>query len=256
MTTNRQIRAFTLVELLTVVAVLGVLAAILLPVLADARLSAQITYSSSALRQLVAANFAYAADHDGSLAFAANEENSKRWSAELLSGKWDRSRGYLSPYLDQHEQAAYCPILAGMLQLNHPSFELNTGGFGYNSAYLGGIEGEYLGRPSAKLHSIRTPGKTIMFATTAYARAGGIQEYPFVEPPFWDFGYVSGQRPSPTLHFRARGQAIVGWADGHVSLEPPETRPHGTNPHGGDSATEELGWIGPDENNGYWNPAN
>lgn len=256
METDRQKRAFTLVELLTVVAILGVLAAIFIPVLGEMRLSARIAYSSTMLRQLAVANFTHAADNNGALALATNEENTKRWSAELVEGEWDRTRGYLSPYLDESEQAAYCPILAGMLELDHPSFELHTGGFGYNGAYLGGVEGHFLGRPSAKIHRIRTPGKTLMFATTAYARADGLQEYPFVEPPFWDFGYISGQRPSPSLHFRARGKAIVAWADGHVSLESPRKRPHGANPHGGDSESAALGWIGPDENNGYWNPAN
>src|SRR5690625_2821343 len=153
MTSNRKTCAFTLLELMTVVAILGILTAILLPILADARLSARIAYSSTALRQLVVANFAHAADNDGALALATNEANNKRWSAALVDGEWDRSRGYLSPYLNEHEQAAYCPILAGLLELDHPSFELNTGGFGYYSSYLGGIEGIYMSRPSATLHA-------------------------------------------------------------------------------------------------------
>lgn len=248
--------AFTLIELMMVVAVIAILAAILVPVIGNARLSTQIAYSSTSLRQLVVANFAHAADNRGALAMATNEENDKRWSAAQVNGEWDRSRGYLSPYLDKNEQAAYCPILAGLSNLDNPSFELNTGGFGYNSAYLGGVEGKFTGRPSAKIHSIRNPSRTLMFATSAYARAEGIQEYPFVEPPFRDFGSVSSQRPSPTLHFRARGRAIVAWADGHVSLEAPKERPHGHNPHSGDSEAKALGWIGPDDNNGYWNPAN
>ena len=83
----------------------------------------------------------------------------------------------------------------------------------------------------------------------------GVQEYPYAEPPFWDFGDgPTSFRPSPTVHFRFNGQAIVGWCDGHVSLERKEKRDVGENPYGGDPDAHQLGWFGPDEENGYWNP--
>ena len=86
-----------------------------------------------------------------------------------------------------------------------------------------------------------------MFATTAYARAGGIQEYPFAEPPFWDFGDgPTGSRPSPTVHFRFDGRAIVGWCDGHVSFVEPAAARNRREParrrcHGG---IARLVWAG------------
>lgn len=95
-----------------------------------------------------------------------------------------------------------------------------------------------------------------MFATTAYARTSGLQEYPYCEPPFWDFGSgPSGERPSPSVHFRANGKALVAWCDGHVSAETNnKDSAHGENPHGGNSHDFPLGWFGPEENNGWWNP--
>lgn len=38
------------------------------------------------------------------------------------------------------------------------------------------------------------------------------------------------------------------------SFESPAERLAGTNPHGGSAAAHDLGWFGPDEENGCWNP--
>ena len=57
----------------------------------------------------------------------------------------------------------------------------------------------------------------------------------------------------PSVHFRAGGKAIVGWCDGHVSLEPPQSYGE-TNYYGGDNKKDKVGWFGPEEDNGFWNP--
>ena len=89
----------------------------------------------------------------------------------------------------------------------------------------------------------------------AYARADGVQEYAFCEPPFWDFGDgPSGQRSSPSVHFRADGKALVAWCDGHVSAESESGSSAEINPHGGNAGKWRLGWFGPEDNNGWWNP--
>lgn len=95
-----------------------------------------------------------------------------------------------------------------------------------------------------------------MFGTSAYAIKDGVQEYPFLEVPFQiaKSGALLDTRPSPSLHFRFNGNALVSWCDGRVTQEKMDPRTPGANPHGGDADKERLGWIGPDEENGYWNP--
>jgi len=64
---RREASGFTLVELLAVIAVLLLLAALLFPALAGARERARRTACLSNLRQLAAADFMYAGDHGGNL---------------------------------------------------------------------------------------------------------------------------------------------------------------------------------------------
>ncbi len=142
------------------------------------------------------------------------------------------------------------------------SFEEGTGGYGYNASYIGGTPGGKFDtttkiRIPQRPANVTNPGRTVMFTTTAYAVASGLQQYPFCEPPFWDFGSgPSGFRPAPSVHFRANGKALVAWCDGSVTAEIRTDSQGGENPHGGDADSWNLGWFGPEENNGWWNPRN
>jgi prepilin-type processing-associated H-X9-DG protein len=245
-------------ELLVVVAIMGILASLLYAGVLRAIESGQSVQSSGNLRQLTMANMAYAADH-GTFAPASDRQNQRRWHGSRSgAGKYDGTNGFLSPYLGRDKRVIGCPVLARMLKKQGKSFEEGSGGYGYNACYLGGMrdslfdeQGVYI---PLRLSRLTRPVDTVMFATTAYARAGSIQEYPFAEPPFWDFGNgPTGDRPSPTVHFRFDGRAIVGWCDGHVSFVSRQLRETGENPHGGNATAQSLGWFGPDKNNGFWN---
>ncbi|RRJ95957.1 prepilin-type N-terminal cleavage/methylation domain-containing protein [Opitutaceae bacterium TAV4] len=64
-------RAFTLIELLTVIAIIGILAAIIIPTVGKVRESARAAQCASNLRQIQLANILYAQDNNGKYAPAA-----------------------------------------------------------------------------------------------------------------------------------------------------------------------------------------
>lgn len=98
--------AFTLIELLTVIAIIGVLAAILIPVSGTVRASARNATCLSNQRQIVGAMHLHAADNRGFLPVASRESpSSTRWVRDPTftvylplvqrsgsgSGKWENN---------------------------------------------------------------------------------------------------------------------------------------------------------------------
>jgi len=256
------IRGFTLVEILIVVVIIVSMAAIAYSGSRTMITRARIIESSANLRSLAIANTTYLADH-GTYCPASDQSNNRRWhgSRSSKSQAFDPRKGFLSPYLGESMQVTICPLFRAMVE-GAASFENSSGGYGYNSSYIGGTPGGMFDpitrilvpqRPA----NVVNPANTVMFTTTAYARGAGLQEYPYCEPPFWDFGGgPTGMRPAPSVHFRAAGRALVAWCDGSVTAEIKNHSRGGANPHGGDAEAYDLGWFGPEENNGYWNPRN
>jgi prepilin-type N-terminal cleavage/methylation domain-containing protein/prepilin-type processing-associated H-X9-DG protein len=244
---------FTLLELLVVMGVIATLVGLTFPIYSHIVTSGRMAASISNLTQLAAANLAYVADNNGYFCPAQERRNLVRWHGARTSanGAFDPSKGFLAKYLGAEGRVKICPLLTQAM-FAKSSFEDGTGGYGYNEVYIGGTPQDPY--TAALVSQISRPSQTVMFTTAAYARTDGVQEYPFCEPPFWDFGGgPTGSRPSPTVHFRANGKALVAWCDGHVSAETPVPRADGSNPHGGDADKQHLGWFGPDDNNGYWN---
>jgi prepilin-type N-terminal cleavage/methylation domain-containing protein/prepilin-type processing-associated H-X9-DG protein len=82
-------QAFTLIELLTVIAIIGILAGILIPVVGRVRESARETQCKSNLRQLAMAHLAFAQENRGFLPAAAPSGGPQ----------WNRADGPLTRYL-------------------------------------------------------------------------------------------------------------------------------------------------------------
>ena len=255
-------RGFTLVELLTVVAIVGVLAAILVPVAGRARVAAQTAVSTSNLRQLAAATHAYVADNRGFFPPGMSADTNIRWHGARASDSqpFDAAKGWLGPYLGKDGRVKMCPRFDAMdrVPADAANFETGAGGYGYNASYLGGpppAKNTDPDRP-ARFASIPRPGRTVMFASTAIAKKAGLQEYPFTEPPnhHTETGAISLDL-QPSTHFRFNGKALVAWCDGHVGAEAPNPDAWpGRNTYRGDNRKALVGWFGPIDANGYWNP--
>lgn len=246
---------FTLVELLVVIVLIGTLSALAFQGVLTAKSQANKAVSAGNLRQLAAANLLYAADHQTYCPTDLDGYNLTRWHGARLSvsAPFDPANGLLSPYLGTSRQVGRCPQLERMT--NASAFnETGAGGYGYNSTYIGGIPSEYLkaNRPA----NVPNPTRTLMFATTAFAVANGIQEYAAAEPPNEvDTNWRLRGKNQPSVHFRFNGRALIAWCDGHVSEESPNGST-GKNIYGGDNAVSNIGFCGPKDNNGWWNPRN
>jgi prepilin-type N-terminal cleavage/methylation domain-containing protein/prepilin-type processing-associated H-X9-DG protein len=235
---------FTLVELLVVVVIIAVLSTLGFQGYRIARLRANEVVSTTNIRQLAAANLLYVSDH-GTYAPAGEPGNLIAWHGGRTSveSPFDPTKGFLSEYLGESRSVGICPEFKGHLA-GSASWEDGSGAYGYNAIYIGGLPNDTFtpNRPA----NVNQPSRTLMFATTALAKADGLQEYASADPPKEVF---ASWRLGGTL------RALVAWCDGHVSEEIPSGK-SSTNFYGGDNDKAKIGFCGPAENNGWWNPRN
>lgn len=245
--------AFSLIELLVVVAILFILVAALVPWVARSLEAGRRAHCGSNLRQLFAANAAYAAEN-GSYVAAAPDiigPNRRRWHGVRSggSGAFDGALGPLAKFLEDG-RVRRCPSFPDYRRdAAANAFEAACGGYGYNDRGVGSRV-YLLGYTAAAMQqgmspgAIRSPAHTVMFADAAFGQPYNDPRY-FIEYSFAEAYYFVGRSsgqlygPSrPSVHFRHGGRAGVAWSDGHVSWE---TRTLG-NPASG------LGWFGPADN--------
>jgi prepilin-type N-terminal cleavage/methylation domain-containing protein/prepilin-type processing-associated H-X9-DG protein len=260
---------FSLVELLVACAVLALLATIVVSAVTNVRQQAMTSKSMGNIRQLVTANYACAAE-TGRFAKSENRADSKRWHGKKVSGEWVGYGGYLTDYLGEDRSIRKCPVFEQILEENEGAqFDEGTGGYGYNATYLGNDPGApststvYSGfgnKPTRSETAANRPGSlidpanTVMFTSTALVRGGGVVETYFSAPYSSVLNGELEESLTPTTHFRFNGKALVAWCDGHVTLEEPNDAYTGWNAYGDDNDKFRVGWFGPTDNNGYWNP--
>ena len=236
-------RGFTMIELLTVTAILALLMSVLLPSLSAARDAAQRVSCLSNTRQLVTAWTMYAQDFSGSAMPLAYFEYADTRGGDgvfwfgtdgRVTGRIDHARGLLTPYLDDAlgEDSVYeCP--AQPWGTYAP--QTRTGGFtttyGYNGYYLcppktpgwGGAFGPIGKRPWRRLDQIHRPTELLVFADTLLPVGDSGRSTALLDPPMLFEGNGSWRiNEAPTTSFRHRGVAAAAHADGSSRSRRPD----------------------------------
>lgn len=212
--------AFTLVELLVVLAVVGVLTSLLLPALNRSRDKARQARCLSSLKQMGIACSLYWDDHgDRTFAYRQGVTNGGviYWFGWLQNGSegqraFDPALGVLYPYLGTRGMGI-CPSL----QYESARFKFKALGPAFGYGYNLNLS-PTSGRPSVELGHALSPSRLVVFADSAQVNTfqpPASADHPLLE----EFYYV--HQDEPTVHFRHGGRAHGVFADGHAGSEKP-----------------------------------
>lgn len=226
----RRSPAFTLVELLIVIAIIATLSAMLLPVLNKSKLSAQRAECMNNLRQLGTATQLYW-DENGGNCFqwiynSTNSDGHLYWFGWLQSDDtaegqraFDLSAGVLFPYL-QGSDVRLCPALYATLA----QFKLKGDGVIFSYGYNKSLSPDGNNLSTVSVNKIKRPTETALFADAA--QVNDFQDPASPDNPMleeWYYLDVDTNYSSPNYypngHFRHSQKANVAFCDGHVGME-------------------------------------
>jgi prepilin-type processing-associated H-X9-DG protein/prepilin-type N-terminal cleavage/methylation domain-containing protein len=215
-----QVSAFTLIELLVTIAIIGLIAAMLLPSLVRSKVSAQRIQCASNARQLGLAAQMYWDDNNGAFfRWQLGATNGGRlywfgWLQDAPEGQreYDPTPGPLYPYVKGHT-IGICPALNYSLA----QFKLKaTGaayGYGYNR-FLSATPGQ----PPFSISKAQRTSDLALFADAAQVndfQAPASKGNPMLE----EWYYVDTTADYPNGHFRHAQKSNVVFCDGHVAQE-------------------------------------
>lgn len=250
-------RGFTIVELLVVIAVIGILVSLLLPAVQKARVAADRTDEMSSARQLMLAWDSYAVQFKESVlpgyklglrAFTADGDQVGEVSNSIAAARYPWR---LAPFLDYDFRSLYRGInaraLEAMQQQDLESYVYVVSvspSLGLNTTWVGGDQNELGFSPSAlsnfgrfyvqKLGDIRKPGELMVFASAKGSDPGAPESDPYegffrVRSPRFAAGQEerwaetitpsTGPEDSGHVDFRYGGTAVIACADGHIETQ-------------------------------------
>ncbi len=232
MRTGTKRSGFTLTELLVVMAIAGIIAAIVLPALLAARARGQTSECVSNMRQISYGLLMYAQEHDGTLPPVGDDS----------SGNWDKK---IFPDVRSAEvfHCPACPV---------PSFvDRETNADGTPTFYAKGYalnavlySTDILHPSTAAKSEVPFPASTVLLCETSFRVGSGNTAYTSLDLLKPDTGH--GLRPGwstdgPPGGVRHQGGSNYDFADGHTQWYTPEqVRDADTGPNDGQNPSFAL----------------
>ncbi len=203
--------AFTLVEMLVVVAIILVLISILLPALNAAREQSRSTACSSNLHQMGIALTAYLTQnkHHFPQAYSQQPGLIKSWEIDTVPGSPATHRPGTLFRGDGDLGLQQCPSFKGPDAWTSAPFT----GYNYNTSYLGHGQFESIPEP-AQLYQVKKPAQCVAFGDGGWA--GGANK--FMRAPWSNPGDLNftGRYAGAQAFRHIRGGTTVAYVDGSV----------------------------------------
>ncbi len=216
-------KAFTVIELLVVAAIIAVLIAVLIPTVSKVKIATARVISAHSLSQLIASGRLYLGDHNNYLwPYEQFTTTGIQWwygfetwqSKGMPEGQrtCDYSQGPLGPYAIASGGIQTDPAFLQYSPRLKPKYQNGNYGYGYNTV----LAADSSGNPRNAMQ-VALPGEMIVFATCAQVNDFESPASP-ANPMIEEFYMINDDsQENATAHFRhGNGDALAAFLDGSV----------------------------------------